>query len=105
LAAALVLPAVAAIHGIVLTAMHNPSKTQFYIYCGDGELTVLDAVDMDIYGAFQLCAIGILAAPVTVMMSKTYFNDPGRNTIFLWTFLLLIGMFIAPIRLTALTIV
>jgi hypothetical protein len=46
---------------------------------------------MDIYGAFQLCAIGILAAPVTVMLSKTYFNDPGRNTIFLWTFLLLIG--------------
>ncbi|RGP78909.1 hypothetical protein FLONG3_2814 [Fusarium longipes] len=75
LAAALVLPAVAAIHGIVLTAMHNPN-----------------AVDMDIYGAFQLCAIGILAAPVTVMMSKTYFNDPGRNTIFLWTFLLLIGL-------------
>ncbi|KAI3587929.1 hypothetical protein IWW34DRAFT_600738 [Fusarium oxysporum f. sp. albedinis] len=75
LAAALVLPAVAAIHGIVLTAMHNP-----------------DAVDMDIYGAFQLCAIGILAAPVTVMLSKTYFNDPGRNTIFLWTFLLLIGL-------------
>ncbi|KAI6755707.1 hypothetical protein HG531_004813 [Fusarium graminearum] len=75
LAAALVLPAVAAIHGIVLVAMHNP-----------------DAVDMDIFGAFQLCAIGILAAPVTVMMSKTYFNDPGRNTIFLWTFLLLIGL-------------
>ncbi|EWZ47193.1 hypothetical protein FOZG_03152 [Fusarium oxysporum Fo47] len=75
LAAALVLPAIAAIHGIVLTAMHNP-----------------DAVDMDIYGAFQLCAIGILAAPVTVMLSKTYFNDPGRNTIFLWTFLLLIGL-------------
>ncbi|KAJ4003698.1 hypothetical protein NW766_012149 [Fusarium irregulare] len=25
-------------------------------------------------------------------MSKTYFNDPGRNTIFLWTFLLLIGL-------------
>lgn len=50
-----------------------------------------DAVDMDIFGAFQLCAIGILAAPVTVMLSKTYFNDPGRNTIFLWTFLLLIG--------------
>ncbi|KAM0544541.1 hypothetical protein ACHAPJ_011758 [Fusarium lateritium] len=75
LAAALVLPAVAAIHGIVLTAMHNPH-----------------AVDMDIFGAFQLCAIGILAAPVTVMLSKTYFNDPGRNTIFLWTFLLLIGL-------------
>lgn len=46
---------------------------------------------MDIFGAFQLCAIGILAAPVTVMMSRTYFNDPGRNTIFLWTGLLLVG--------------
>lgn len=46
---------------------------------------------MDIYGAFQLCSIGILAAPVATMMSKTYFNDPGRNVIFLWTILLLSG--------------
>lgn len=56
---------------------------------------------MDIFGAFQLCAIGILAAPVTVMMSKTYFNDPGRNTIFLWTFLLLIGMSVITIKYPA----
>ncbi|KAH6886163.1 hypothetical protein B0T10DRAFT_490769 [Thelonectria olida] len=75
LAAALLLPAIAAIHGIVLTALH-----------------VHDAVDMDIFGAFQLCSIGILAAPVTVMMSRTYFNDPGRNTIFLWVLLILAGM-------------
>lgn len=54
-------------------------------------MTSADAVDMDIYGAFQLCSIGILAAPVTVMMSQTYFNDPGRNTIFLWVLLILIG--------------
>ena len=46
---------------------------------------------MDIYGAFQLCSIGILAAPVTVMMSKTFFNDPGRNIIFLWALLILTG--------------
>lgn len=46
---------------------------------------------MDIYGAFQLCSIGILAAPVTVMMSRTFFNDPGRNVMFLWTLLVLIG--------------
>lgn len=51
----------------------------------------LGAVDLDIYGAFQLCAIGILAAPVTARISSTYFNDPGRNTIFLWTMLLLAG--------------
>ncbi|KAI1423115.1 hypothetical protein F5Y12DRAFT_555341 [Xylaria sp. FL1777] len=50
------------------------------------------AVDMDIYGAFQICSIGILAAPITVYNSKTYFNDPGRNIIFLWTGLLLAGM-------------
>ncbi|KAI0429039.1 hypothetical protein F5Y09DRAFT_270362 [Xylaria sp. FL1042] len=75
LAAALLLPAVAAIHAVVLAAVHVDS-----------------AVDMDIYGAFQICSIGILAAPITVYNSKTYFNDPGRNIIFLWTGLLLAGM-------------
>ncbi|KAI1814215.1 hypothetical protein GGS20DRAFT_429543 [Poronia punctata] len=75
LAAALLLPAVAAIHAVVLAAVH-----------------VDTAVDMDIYGAFQICSIGILAAPITVYNSKTYFNDPGRNIIFLWTGLLLTGM-------------
>ncbi|KAF2812966.1 uncharacterized protein BDZ99DRAFT_486380 [Mytilinidion resinicola] len=75
LAAALLFPAVAAIHGIVLAAMHI-----------DG------AVDMDVFGAFQLCSIGILAAPVTVKLSRTYFYDPGRNTIFLWTGLVLAGL-------------
>ncbi|KAJ8132412.1 hypothetical protein O1611_g1208 [Lasiodiplodia mahajangana] len=75
LAAALLLPAVAAIHAIVLAAVH-----------------VDNAVDMDIYGAFQICSIGILAAPITAYNSKTYFNDPGRNIIFVWTGLLLAGM-------------
>ena len=46
---------------------------------------------MDIYGAFQLCAVGILAAPVTVRLSNTYFYTVGRNLIFLWTGLLLSG--------------
>jgi hypothetical protein len=50
------------------------------------------AVDRDVYGAFQLCAIGILTAPVTVRLSKTYFNNPGRDIIFLWTGLLLAGL-------------
>ncbi|KAM0807066.1 hypothetical protein AB5N19_07405 [Seiridium cardinale] len=75
LAAALLLPAVAAIHGIVLAIVHTN-----------------DAVDMDVYGAFQLCSIGILAAPVTVKLSSTYFNDRGRNIIFAWTGLLLAGL-------------
>lgn len=47
---------------------------------------------MDIYGAFQVCSIAILAAPLTVRMSKTYFYDPGRNLIFLWTALTLAGL-------------
>lgn len=47
---------------------------------------------MDVYGAFQLCAIGVLTAPVTVRLSKTYFNNPGRDIIFLWTGLLLAGL-------------
>ncbi|KAI1826792.1 hypothetical protein F4861DRAFT_46384 [Xylaria intraflava] len=72
LAAALLLPAVAAVHAVVLAVVH-----------------VDTIVDMDIYGAFQICSIGILAAPITVYNSKTYFHDPGRNIIFLWTGLLL----------------
>lgn len=47
---------------------------------------------MDVYGAFQLCSIGILTAPVTVKLSRTYFYDPGRNAIFLWTGLILAGL-------------
>lgn len=56
-----------------------------------GADNVVGAVDMDVYGAFQLCAIGVLAAPVAVRQSSTYFNDPGRNTIFLWVLVLLSG--------------
>jgi hypothetical protein len=47
---------------------------------------------MDIFGAFQMCSIGILAGPVTVRLSRTYFNDPGRNTIFLWAGIILAGL-------------
>ncbi|OJD40342.1 uncharacterized protein BKCO1_1000515 [Diplodia corticola] len=75
LAAALLFPAIAAIHGIVLATMHREG-----------------AIDMDIYGALQLCSIGLLAAQVTVRNSRTYFNTPGRNTIFLWTGLILAGL-------------
>ncbi|KAI0172675.1 hypothetical protein GGR52DRAFT_417172 [Hypoxylon sp. FL1284] len=75
LAAALIFPAVAALHSIVLAIIHNNS-----------------AVDMDIYGAFQFCSIGILAAPLTVRLSRTYFYDPGRNIIFLWSGVVLAGL-------------
>jgi hypothetical protein len=46
---------------------------------------------MDIYGAFQMCAIGILVAPVTVKLSRIYPRDYGRNIVFLWTALILSG--------------
>ncbi|KAG5302465.1 hypothetical protein I7I50_03207 [Histoplasma capsulatum G186AR] len=75
LAAVLLFPAVAALHGVVLAA-----------------LNLHGAVDMDIYGAFQLCSIGILTGPVAVRVSRTYFYDPGRNIIFLWTTLILAGL-------------
>ncbi|KAI0205684.1 hypothetical protein F4808DRAFT_409892 [Astrocystis sublimbata] len=79
LTAALLLPSVAAIHAIVLAAVH-----------------VDTAVDLDIYGAFQICSIGALTAPLTVWNSKTYFinyfHGSGRNILFLWTFLLLAGL-------------
>ncbi|KAK2802009.1 hypothetical protein FQN51_004919 [Onygenales sp. PD_10] len=75
LAAVLLFPAVAALHGIVLAV-----------------LNLRGGVDLDIYGAFQLCSIGILTAPVTVRVSRTYFYDPGRNIIFLWTGLILAGL-------------
>ncbi|OJD18333.1 hypothetical protein AJ78_01646 [Emergomyces pasteurianus Ep9510] len=75
LAAVLLFPAVAALHGVVIAA-----------------LNLHGAVDMDIFGAFQLCSIGILTAPVAVRVSRTYFYDPGRNIIFLWTILILAGL-------------
>lgn len=59
----------------------------------------LGAVDMDIYGAFQFCSIAILAAPLTVRLSKTYFYDPGRNIIFIWTTIILAGLVCAPLSI------
>ncbi|ORY08579.1 hypothetical protein BCR34DRAFT_391779 [Clohesyomyces aquaticus] len=75
LAAALLFPTVAGIHGIVLAAVH-----------------VNGAVDMDVYGAFQLCAIGIVAAPFTLNASRTYVQAAGRNIILVLTSLILAGL-------------
>ncbi|KAL2802976.1 hypothetical protein BJX63DRAFT_413312 [Aspergillus granulosus] len=82
LAGALLFPAIAALHGIVIATVHV-----------DG------AIDMDVYGAFQLCSIGILAAPLTARMSGTYFKDPRRNIIFLWTGLVLSGLLSITVEL------
>ncbi|EXJ92926.1 hypothetical protein A1O3_01482 [Capronia epimyces CBS 606.96] len=50
------------------------------------------ALDMDVYGAFQLCSVGVLAAPVTARMSHTYSHATGSNIIFFWTGLILAGL-------------
>ncbi|KAI7152998.1 hypothetical protein KC349_g8643 [Hortaea werneckii] len=75
LAAALLFPVIAALHGIVLATVHI-----------DG------AVDLDIYGAFQFCAIAILVAPMTARVSRTYFKDHGRNAIFVWAVFVVAGL-------------
>ncbi|KAH6669193.1 hypothetical protein F5X68DRAFT_216378 [Plectosphaerella plurivora] len=75
LAATLLFPVVAALHAIVLAVKHV-----------DG------AVDMDIYGAFQLCSLGLVAGTLAVRISKTYYGTPGRNTIFIWVTLILAGL-------------
>ncbi len=46
---------------------------------------------MDIYGALQMCGIGILVAPVTAKLSRPYLHDYGGNIVFLWTALILSG--------------
>ncbi|USW56511.1 hypothetical protein Slin15195_G098300 [Septoria linicola] len=75
LAAALLFPIVAAIHAIVLVSEH-----------------IDEAVDMDVYGAFQFCAIGALVGPVTVRISGTYNDEAGRNAIFVWALVVLAGL-------------
>lgn len=69
---------------VVATLLLHHRDANIDIYC-------TGAVDMDLYGAFQLCSLGILAAPVIARLSRTYFLDPGRNIIFLWTGLILAG--------------
>ncbi|KAI0134081.1 hypothetical protein BJ170DRAFT_716416 [Xylariales sp. AK1849] len=87
LAAVLFYPAGAACHGIALAAVH-----------------VSGAIDMDVYGIFHLCTMAGLATRLTVGVSRTYFNDAGRNTVFIFTALLLaalISMIVELLRTNA----
>jgi hypothetical protein len=95
LAAALVVPAISSLHALVLSCYHV--NGQFYerpriLKTTKLTATTLGAVDLDIFGAFQLCAIAMLAAPLTVRISQTYFFTQGRNIIFLWTILMAAGL-------------
>jgi hypothetical protein len=93
LAAALVIPAISSLHGLVLSSYHVNGQFN-HQPLQDGTLTpgILGAVDFDIFGAFQLCSIAMLAAPLTVRVSQTYFFAQGRNIIFLWTMLMVAGL-------------
>lgn len=94
LAAALIFPATAAIHAIVIASLHVDGRAS-HLHSTPCLLSWSNvptgAIDLDVYGAFQLCTIGILTAPATVRLSKTYFNNPGRNVLFVWTMLVLAG--------------
>jgi hypothetical protein len=98
LAAALVVPSISALHGIVLTSFHV--NGQFYRHSKTNDVvlktwltcTLLGAVDLDIFGAWQICSIAIIAVPFTLRRSRTYFYDAGRNIIFMWTMLLIAGL-------------
>lgn len=53
---------------------------------------------MDIYGSFQICLTGVLSAPVTFKLSRIFYSrGPGRNTIILWTALLLSGKWLSEL--------
>ncbi|KFY14216.1 hypothetical protein V492_02781 [Pseudogymnoascus sp. VKM F-4246] len=76
MAAVWLFPAVTALHAIIIASVR-----------------VNGAIDMDIYGSFQICLTGILSAPVTFKLSRMFYGrSPGRNTILLWTALLLGGL-------------
>ncbi|KAF3048993.1 hypothetical protein E8E11_009863 [Didymella keratinophila] len=98
LAAALVVPSISALHGIVLTSFHvngqfdTSPKTINVVLKTWLTSTFLGAVDLDIFGAWQICSIAIIAVPFTLRRSRTYFYDAGRNIIFLWTMLLIAGL-------------
>ncbi|KAH0522545.1 hypothetical protein TsFJ059_006372 [Trichoderma semiorbis] len=77
LSTALPLSASAAVHGIVLAALHRHN-----------------AVDMDVYGAFQMCAIGTLVVPLMIKLSRSheYSTYIGRRIMFMWAGLVLTGL-------------
>ncbi|KAL1837193.1 hypothetical protein VTJ49DRAFT_4165 [Mycothermus thermophilus] len=86
LAAALVTPAVAAIHAWAIVIV----KTRFWDTMLDDQwkLVVTDIVDLDTYGVLQFCAIGALVAPITARRSKTYLRIKGINVMSAWAILL-----------------
>lgn len=102
-------PSISALHGIVLTSYHvngqfnTHPKTTYMVFKIGLTSTFLGAVDLDIFGAWQICSIAIIAVPFTLRRSRTYFYDAGRNIIFLWTMLLIAGLIALCIEFSRVT--
>ncbi|EHK27109.1 uncharacterized protein TRIVIDRAFT_6301, partial [Trichoderma virens Gv29-8] len=77
LSTALPLSTAAAVHGIVLASLHRDT-----------------AVDMDIYGAFQMCSLGTLVVPLMIKLTKSheFSTHTGRRIMFIWAGLVLAGL-------------
>jgi hypothetical protein len=52
---------------------------------------LINYLDLDIYGVLVIIAVATLAMPLTLRFSRTYFNTPGRNLVFLCALLNLAG--------------
>lgn len=77
LAAVLVLPTISGIHSIVLATVHVDGPS----CCPQDNHSFADeipgAVDLDVFGAFQICAIGALARPLR-LSGRTGLSTAGK---------------------------
>lgn len=77
LAAALLVPAVAALHGIVLAAIHVDGKHRGTVWniLGCADSLTLGAVDMDVYGAFRKIPHSCISACARLTCSFVHYRN------------------------------
>lgn len=92
LAAVIVLPTIAAIHGIVLATVHVEGSSCFpkNYHCVLLMTTLPGAVDLDVFGAIQLCAIGALARSFR-LSGRTGLSAAGNSLSFLLNSIMPVG--------------
>jgi hypothetical protein len=65
---------------------------------------IAGAVDMDIYGAFQFCALGLLTTPFSNRIMRIYFKYQARCVLLAWASLIFTGKHVSVIvHITSLT--
>jgi len=69
---------------------YNPSQVSRRTI-GKPLTQLINSSDFDIYGVLVIIAVATLAMPLTLRFSRTYFNTPGRNLVFLCALLNLAG--------------